>query len=132
MIDFPSGETFRSYNASDTFSTVADIAFLDRDGVARLIATGERVIIGDIVINNGATASIYTIFQDANGDGLVTAGDQLFRVALPIDGQAVVNFAACLNARPKVSTVANGIIKVIASAGSVGSTVILAGIITKS
>jgi hypothetical protein len=83
MIDQPSGDYFRAFLSSSDLTTATQIVLVDRDGVTRVLAAGERLVISSLTINNGGTASIITIFQDANNDGTVDAGEALYAPTSP-------------------------------------------------
>lgn len=118
------GEILQTYVASDTFNVVTDLPVKDLSGAAVTIAAGDRLAATDIIINNGATAAVYTIFQDRNNGGTVDAGEELFRVACAANSSyPVTSIATPIMTQRAPTTAANRKIKVLASAASVGSTV---------
>lgn len=131
MLDQPSGEYFRAYLASDDLSTAAAIPLVDRDGNTRTLVTGERIVISSLTINNGATASKVTIFQDADGDGAVDAGEELYAASLGANGQAAGYFEE-VGLMGKRKPASNGDLKAKASIASVGTTIIITGVIHNS
>jgi hypothetical protein len=132
MLDIPGGEYVRAFLASSDLTTAAAITWLDRDGVTRVIASGERVIISDIVLNNGGTASVIQIFQDQDGDGAVDAGEELFAASLAANGQTSASLISPIQTARKSATANNGKVKAIASAASANTKIVLIGWIVNS
>jgi ABC-type proline/glycine betaine transport system ATPase subunit len=131
-MDIPAGDYVRAFIASSDLTTAAAVTFLDKDGNTRVIAAGERVVLTDIAINNGGTASIVQVFQDQNNDGAVTAGDELYAANLAANSQNSVPFATPIFSLRKSATAANGKIKVIASAASANTKIVLIGFVLNS
>lgn len=130
MYDLAAGNYFRMFLSSDDLTTASDVTLLDAQGNTLIVAVGERVVITDIAINNGATASVVTIFVDTDDDGTVDAGESLYAASLAIKGGVSSSFFTPLQL-PRKPTATAGDVKVKASAASVGTTVILTGFTTK-
>lgn len=131
MYDLPSGVYFRAFLSSSDLTTAAPLVLLDRDGNTITLTLGQRPIFNSIVFNNGGTASIITLFQDANGDGVVDAGESLYAANLPANAQSPGYFGE-VGLHGKRLPAANGLLKVKASAASANTTVIVTGIIANS
>jgi len=132
MTDVPSGEMIRGFLASSDISAGVTVPLFDRNGVSRALVAGERLILTDVFVSNGATASIITLYQDNNGDAAVDAGEALFAGSYGINGSSTVDLNIFINLAPQVATLTNGLLKVRASTSSVGTRIFVSGIITKS
>lgn len=126
MYESPNGEYVRGYLASDTMNADADIPLFDRDGNSRVLKVGERLVLNFITVNNGATTAVVTLYADKNGDGAVTAGEELWRSSNVVSGQTFLD-AGEIHC-PKLTAV-GGKLRVHASAASVGSTIVVIGFI---
>lgn len=125
MQDQLSGDLLQSYLASDDLTTAVEVVLKDLAGNAVVLGSGERLWLTDVILNNGATASVITIFQDANGDGNVTAGEEIYRAACAVNStNPATSLRSPIATRRANATAANRKIKAKASAASVGTTVI--------
>jgi hypothetical protein len=126
MYESPNGEYVRGYLASDTMNADADIPLFDRDGNARVLKAGERLVLNFITINNGATAATVSLYADKNGGGTVDAGEELYRAAVAVNAQNFMDSGELHF--PKV-TATGGKLRVHAAVASVGSTIVVIGFI---
>lgn len=132
MLDIPNGFYVSGYLASDDISTAAAIPLFDGNGVSYTLSPGERLIIASVSINNGATASVVKIFADADGDGALDAGEELYAASLAAKAQASPNLAQPIYSRQIGATAAINKLFAIASASSVGTIIVLNGYVIKS
>lgn len=118
------GRSVRGILNSDDISTAAPVVLYDNPtpGTAPAAYTmqpGDILIVYLISVSNGATAGTIEVFDDADADGAVDAGETLFKkayVAGESGGLALVR-GFPLTRVPKVK----------ASAGSVGTSVVIYG-----
>lgn len=130
---FPGGQYFRGYLASDDITTAAVVPLFDNQGVALTIPLGKRPIITTIFLNNGATASILTLFADTNGDSLLTAGEELMSANLAANGSLPFVDDDVIPGRTVTAGSPNkNVLMVKASVASVGCRIILVGRIINS
>lgn len=74
---------------SNDISTAAPVVLYNQQsGAARSLATGEVLVIYAILVSNGDTARIITIFDDVDGDGVVDTGETIFQQSM---GAAVLS-----------------------------------------
>lgn len=74
---------------SDDFSTAAPFIMYDAaTGAAITFVAGMVLSVYLVSISNGATSITVTVFDDADADGTVDAGEQLFEKILAINEQA--------------------------------------------
>lgn len=111
------GKYVRFYLGSDDFSTAVAVALFDENGTAVTLGPSERLVIHTLVFTNGATARTLTLFDDADADGAIDAGEELSFVSAAANQSYPIQYneaLVCGRARlPKVK----------ASGGSVGSAV---------
>lgn len=136
MGDFGSyrGEEVRGFLASDDLTTATEVTLRGINYVAaapRVLAVGERLVIDTVVLANGATASVITLFQDQNDDGTVDAGEELISASLPINGALTPNLGTPIICRQVAASV-GGKVKAKATAASVGSRIFFTGRIVVS
>lgn len=129
MYSSPGGEYVRGYLASSDITTAVDVPLFDRNGNARVLQVGERLVISFLSLNNGATSSIITLFADKNGGGTLDAGEELYSASVAANAQNFMDDAE-LHA-PKLTAV-GGKLKVVASVASVGTRIIVVGFILNS
>lgn len=120
------GKWFYGFLQSDTLNTATDIPLFDANGNAVTLATGDRPVITDIMLGNGATACKISVFQDMDNGGTVTSGDPVFAAPLPVNGSLVANLSSELRGRVATSALL-GKLKAIGSAASVGCVVHIIG-----
>jgi hypothetical protein len=101
------------------------------DGTARVLATGERLVIHTIALNNGATASKITLFCDTDGGGTLTAGEELYASSIGINGNNSPTLTALVGRRVGATAAINKLLAV-ASAASVGTVIVINGEIIKN
>lgn len=126
MYESPNGEYVRGLLLSDDISAATDIPLFNRDGVSRVVAVGERLVLNFISLNNGATTSTITLFQDNDGGGTLTSGEELYRASIPVSGQ---NYMDNGELHLKKVTAAGGKLRVIASVASVKTSIVVVGFI---
>lgn len=86
---FSSGEMVRGILQSNDISTAAPVVLYNQQsGAARSLATGEVLVIYAILVSNGDTARVITIFDDVDGDGVVDTGETIFQQSM---GAAVLS-----------------------------------------
>jgi hypothetical protein len=130
MQHFPAGKYVRGYLLSNDMTTAVDVPLFDADGNTVTPLVGERLIITELLINNGATQATFTIFTDINYNGAVDAGEALYRVTLVADdtgGFTGMSFDGLAGAAIKASPAGSGKVRVVASIGSVGASVMFVG-----
>lgn len=132
MMEIVAGKYFRGYLASSDISTAAAIPLFDADGVAITLAKGERPVIYEGIISNGATASIITIFADTNGNGSLDAGEELVAANLPTNGVAYAPAASSYIMGRQSNGAAVNKLMAVASVASVGSRITVIGNIINS
>lgn len=120
----PNGRYVRGYLASSDITTAVDVPLFDRDGIAYVLQVGERLVLDFLSLNNGATASIITLFADKNGGGTLDAGEELYSASVAVNAQNFMDDAEIVLPR---LTAAGGKLKVVASVASVGSRIIVVG-----
>lgn len=127
---FPEGKSVIGRLINTAAGTVQGIAFTDVNGNTHTFATGERLIIDTIVINNRATAKDLTIFQDGDGDGAVDSGEELATATFAAAGNANYVYEKGL-ASKRINAAATNTFKALASAtGAID--VIITGEVVKS
>jgi hypothetical protein len=127
MMEIVNGKFFRGFLASSDISTAAAIPLFDGDGNAITLKAGERPIIYEALLSNGATASIITVFADTDGSGTLTAGEELFAASLAINANAAFpNANGYIMGRISNGAAVNKLMAV-ASAASVGSRITILG-----
>lgn len=85
-MEIVAGKFFRGYLASDDIATAAvAIPLFDSDGIAITLKKGERPIIYEGLVSNGATAATVTVFADTSGNGSLDAGEELFAATLAVN-----------------------------------------------
>ncbi len=129
MYESPNGEYVRGLLLSDDITTPVDVPLFDRNGNARTLKAGERLVLNFISLNNGATASVITLFQDNDGGGTLTSGEELYRASIGIAAQNFLD-AGELHLKPLTAT--GGKLRVIASVASVKTTIVVIGFILNS
>lgn len=129
---FPSGKYFRGFLASDTLNVDAALPLFDMDGVAITLAKGERPVIEEIEITNGATAAVVTIYADTDGSATYQAGEELFVCNLPVAGQASFPQAGGVLAGRVSDGATKNKLRAVASAASVGTKINVIGAIINS
>lgn len=77
MADAIQGSQFRIVFSSADATTAAAISLYDCNGTLRPLLTGERLIIDSIVVAHVTAATTITLFDDADNDGIVDAGEQI-------------------------------------------------------
>lgn len=131
-MDITSGSYFRGFLASSTLNVDAAIPLFDENGNSITLAKGQRPIIYESLVSNGATACAVTIYADTNGDGAYTAGEELVVVNLAVNGNAALpNAEGYIAGRPSNGAAINKL-RAVASAASVGLTITLIGQIINS
>lgn len=132
MFDLPSGRYVRAYLATnDAFTAALALTLKDYDGNTVKIQPGQRIAVIDFIASGGA-AGIITLFQDQDGGGTVTSGEELiglnFAVAQP---SAFPNATgAVVSAKvPAGSTGTKGQLFVQTGAAVANTRVVLVGII---
>lgn len=132
-MSLPEGQYLRAALSSSDLTTAVAVPFVTADNQSYVPAAGERVIITHISTNNGATASVISFFQDNNGDGNIDAGELRYAVSLPISGtDGGVLFNDGIRNQKMPATLTNGLVKVKASAASVGTTIIVLALVVQS
>lgn len=125
---FPGGQYFRGYLASDDITTAAVIPLFDINGVAITVPIGKRPILTSLFLNNGATASILTLFADTNGNSALDAGEELISSSLAANGSLPFVDDDVIPGRTIAAGSPNkNVLMVKASAASVGSRIIVIG-----
>ena len=80
---FASGEMVRGILQSGDITTAAPVVLYDQaTGAAVTLATGNVFVIYAILVSNGDSASVITIFDDADGDGVVDTGETIFKQSM--------------------------------------------------
>jgi hypothetical protein len=131
--EIPAGKWVRGFLASDTLNADTAIPLVDANGVAVTLGKGDRFVLEEALISNGATAAKYTLYCDADGGGTYTAGEELFVTLLAVNSPGFFPAAGNSVIFGRQSDGANkGKIRVIASAASVGSSLTLIGRIINS
>lgn len=119
-MNIANGTYVKSVFSSADATTAAPLVLTDMDGNTYTVAAGNRLVLTNIVIVSGQTV---TLFQDMNGDGLVTAGDA--RIVANTPGSNTTYVAEGYRMVRQPTTLANGLLKVLAGgAGQVNITVI--------
>jgi hypothetical protein len=128
MMDIAQGKFVKGYLASNDLTTAAAVPLFDADGNSVTLAAGERVVIYAAILSNGATASIITLFSDADASGAMNSGEEIVSAALAVNTAfsfpAAEGFAL---GRRATSTANSGRIMAVASAASVGQKITLIG-----
>lgn len=131
-MEIASGRFFRGFLASSTLATDALIPLFDENGVAITLAKGERPIVYELLISNGATASSVTVYADTNGSGTYDAGEELLVANLAINANVMYpNAQGYLAGRVSNGAAVNKL-RAVASANSVGTTISIIGQIINS
>ena len=126
------GEEVRGFLASDDLTTAAEVVLRGINYNAadstpeRVLVAGERLVIDSVVLGNGATDAVITLFQDQNDDGPVDAGEELISAALLGSTALSPNLHTPIVCRQVASGV-GGKIKAKASAGSEGTRIFFTG-----
>lgn len=120
------GKWFYGFLQSDTLNTVADIPLFDANGNTITLAAGDRPVITEIFLSNGATACKLTVFQDMDNGGTVTAADPAFAATLAANTWAGMNFSSEFRGRVATSALL-GKLKAIGSAASIGCVIHIVG-----
>lgn len=128
---FAAGTYVRGYLASDDISTATAIALFDADGIAYVQPVNTRLIIDNVVISNGLTASTVTIFADTNGNGTLDAGEELFSASLAINGFSSLGNDGAVASR-RLGTSSKNKLFAVASAASVKTRINLVGRVINS
>lgn len=81
---FPDGTYVRGYMASNDLTTAVPIPLFDANGTAYVIQPGKRLLIDELLLANGAVASVITVFADVNGNGTLDAGEELISMNLGV------------------------------------------------
>lgn len=131
-MDITSGRYFRGFLASDALATDTAIPLFDENGVATTLAAGERPIIYESLISNGATAAKVTIYADTNGGATYDAGEELIVANLAINAYAAMPNGDGYIAGRQSNGAAVNKLRAVASANSVGTVITLVGQIIKS
>lgn len=125
---FPGGQYFRGYLASDDITTAAVIPLFDINGGSITVPIGKRPILTSLFLNNGATASILTLFADTNGNSALDAGEELISSSLAANGNLSFVDDDVIPGRTIAAGSPNkNVLMVKASAASVGSRIIVIG-----
>lgn len=135
MQDRPQGKYVYGFLASDNLTASAMIPLFDADGNSVTLAVGERLAITALSLNNGATSRKLTLFVDRTGDGVLNAGEAIHAAFVA----AKANYSPSLLV-PIVSSVIQFVpgfpllnnIGISANGSSAGTTIWLAGVVTKS
>lgn len=127
-MSFPSGKTVIGRLVNTAASPVQTIAFKDVNGKVHTFAAGERLIIHTVQVNNRATAKDITVFQDADADGAVDAGEEL--VAFSFAGQDNAQ-AEFINGLPsqRINAAATNTFKALASAAGAVDVVVVGEVV---
>lgn len=121
------GKYVRGFLGSDTLNVDTAIPLLDANGATVTLGAKDRLVILELLLTNGATASVVTVYSDANGSSTYNAGEE-FLVANLAANEAI-NFPA---AKGFVMGRQGGAPRAIASAASVGTKINLVGVIINS
>lgn len=134
MMDITAGRYFRGFLASDTLHTTdTAIPLFDQNGNSITLAAGERLIIYECFVSNGATAAKYTIYADTNGNGSYDAGEELIVAGLGVNGvTAFPQAQGYVASRLTTIIAATNKLRATASADSVGSSITIVGHVIKS
>lgn len=128
----PAGIWVRGYLQSDTLNADAAVPLVDANGVAITLGKGQRFILEECLLSNGATAAAITVYSDANGGGTYNAGEELVSAILPVNGVAMFPNAGSVVFGRISDGANNGKIRAVASAASVGTRINLIGRIINS
>lgn len=125
---FPDGQYVRGYLATNDLTTAAAIPLFDANGASVTLQKGQRLLVDELLIANGATASIITVFGDTNGNGTLDAGEELVSVSLGVNLQTALPSASGTIANRQIgATAAINKLLAVASAASVGTRIVLVG-----
>lgn len=127
---FPEGKSVIGRLINTAASTVQDIAFTDVNGNTHTFATGERLIIDTITVNNRATAKDLTVFQDADADGAIDAGEELAVATFAAAGNANFVYEKGLASKPITAAATNTFKALASAAGAID--VVVTGEVVKS
>jgi hypothetical protein len=127
------GRKVQGFLATDDASTAVEVKLRDInfDGTNFVSLTvGQRLAIDTVVIANGDTAAVVTLFHDANDNGTVDTGDEILSASLGAKAQLVPNLGTqFVCRRVAASGVTSGKIKIKASAASANTRVYFSGTI---
>lgn len=115
MSQFPAGRTVIGRIDNSAVGSVATIAFTDISGNTYTFLAGDRLIIYGVQVNNRATAKDLTIFQDADNDGAIDAGEAVFVFSFAAAGFVSRDSNRGI-ATLKINDAANNLFKALASA----------------
>lgn len=131
-MEITSGRYFRGFLASDTLAADTAIPLFDENGIATTLAKGERPIIYEALISNGATAAKVTIYADTDGGATYNAGEELVVVNLAVNAYgAMPNGDGYIAGRQSNGAAVNKL-RAVASANSVGTAITVVGQIINS
>lgn len=128
----PDGKYVAGYLASDDLSTAAEVALTDGNGLAYVLAIGERLNLTNIALNNGGTARKITLFSDADGDATLDAGEEIYAATVAANSFNSPQIEVPIRARQIGPTAAKGKLYAVASGASAGSVIVIQGIVTTS
>jgi hypothetical protein len=130
---FPTGMYVRGYIASDDLRTATPIPLFDADGISVSPANylTRRMIIDNLLLANGGTSSVITVFADTDGNGSLASGEELVSVSLPANGQVVFPVAGALASRKFAASNVNTLY-VVQSVASAATRITLVGRIINS
>lgn len=77
---------------SDDFSTPAAVVIYDEDGGTITLTGTQRLVIHTLVVDNGGTARVVTLFDDADAGGDADAAEILWRGAMAANQHDPVNY----------------------------------------
>lgn len=80
MYDHISGDPVQFEFSSADVTTAAPLVLRDAGGAARTLSATERLILQTVNVYAAASALTVDIFDDADADGTVDAGERLLRV----------------------------------------------------
>lgn len=105
-------------------ASAGTLSFKDVNGGSFTFVAGTRLIIYEIHVNNRATAKDLTLFQDADNDGAIDAGEQILAFSFAAAGFGESRSERGIATVP-INAAANNLFKVLASAaGSVDVTLV--------
>lgn len=131
-MDITSGKYFRGYLQSDALNVDTAIPLFDENGIAITLAKGERPVIYELLVSNGATTCAVTVYADTNGNAALDAGEELARFTLAANGQGALPSASGFVAGRQSDGATKNKLRAVASVASVGLSITIIGHIINS